>query len=160
VILLGVTHALLRFAERYPEPWDPGVMVMETGGMKGHGPELIREDLHQRLQAAWGLPAIHAEYGMTELFSQAYAPGDGRFVPSPTLRATVRDIHDPFHFPGYGRSGLLCFTDLANFATQCFIATQDLGRVYEDGRFEVLGRLDGSEVRGCNLLVQDLGRMG
>lgn len=158
VVLLGVTHALLRFAEACPGALDPGLIVMETGGMKGQGPELIREEVHQRLRAAWDLRTIHSEYGMTELFSQGYAAqGDGRFRPAPTLRATVRDIHDPFHFPGFGRTGLLCITDLANCATQAFIATQDLGRIWPDGSFEVLGRQDGSDVRGCNLLVQELG---
>lgn len=156
VVLLGVTHALLRFADRFPGTLDPSLIVMETGGMKGQGPELIREEVHRRLRSAWGLEAIHSEYGMTELLSQAYALGDGHFRPAPTLRATVRDIYDPFHFPGYGRTGLLCFIDLANLATQAFIATQDLGRIWPDGRFEVLGRQDGSDVRGCNLMVQDL----
>lgn len=156
VILLGVTHALLDFADQYPGSWGGAITVVETGGMKGRGPELIREEVHQRLCQSLGLAHIHAEYGMTELFSQAWSAGEGRFWPGPTLGVTVRDMHDPFSFPGYGRTGLLCLTDLANYATVSFIATEDLGRVYADGSFEVLGRMDGSDLRGCNLLISEI----
>ena len=156
VIVLGVTHALLKFAERFPSDWGDRVIVMETGGMKGHGPEMVRGEVHRLLRERLGTPVIHSEYGMTELFSQAYSTGDGRFIPGPSMWVTVRDINDPFAFPGYGRSGVLCIIDLANYATQAFLATQDIGRVYPDGSFEVLGRLDGSDIRGCNLMVGDL----
>lgn len=156
VIVLGVTHALLQFADRFPSDWGDRVMVMETGGMKGHGPERVRGEVHRLLREKLGLPVIHSEYGMTELFSQAYSTVEGRFMAGPFMRVTVRDINDPFSFPGFGRSGALCIIDLANYATQAFLATQDVGRVYPDGSFEVLGRLDGSDIRGCNLMVGDL----
>ncbi|MEZ5029910.1 MAG: acyl transferase [Saprospiraceae bacterium] len=157
VMVIGVTFALLQLAEHHLT-WGPGVRVMETGGMKGMGPELIRTELHDRLIRGLGVPSITSEYGMTELFSQAYLREDGRFVPASTLWVTTRDIHDPFAFPGYGRTGRLCMIDLANYATQAFIQTDDLGRVFEDGSFEVLGRMDGSDIRGCNLLVSELPR--
>lgn len=155
IMLIGVTFALLQLAERNLN-WTDGVHVLETGGMKGMGPELIREELHHRLKAGLGVPSVSSEYGMTELFSQAYMNEEGRFVPSPALRVTTRDIHDPFFFPGYGRTGRLCMIDLANYATQAFIQTDDLGRVYPDGSFDVLGRMDGSDLRGCNLLLGEL----
>lgn len=155
VMVIGVTYALLQLAERKLS-WGPGIRVMETGGMKGMGQELIRSELHDRLITGLGVPSITSEYGMTELFSQAYMREDGRFVPASTLWVTTRDIHDPFAFPGYGRTGRLCMIDLANYATQAFIQTDDLGRIFPDGSFDVLGRMDGSDVRGCNLLVSDL----
>lgn len=155
IMLLGVTFALLQLAERQLD-WKNGVHIMETGGMKGMGPELIREQLHNRLKTGLGVQSVSSEYGMTELFSQAYTTTDGRFKPAPTLQVTTRDIHDPFAFPGYGRTGRLCMIDLANYATQAFIQTDDLGRVYPDGHFDVLGRMDGSDLRGCNLLLGEL----
>jgi hypothetical protein len=156
VILLGVTHALLDFAEAYPGAWGEDLIVVETGGMKGRRPELIRDEVHQRLCQQLGLPLVHAEYGMTELFSQAWSKGKGLFLPGPTMHVTVRDIHDPFFFPGYGRTGVLCVIDLANVDTVAYVATEDLGRVYPDGSFEVLGRMDGSDLRGCNLLISEI----
>ncbi len=155
VMLLGVTFALLQLAERKLD-WPSGVRVLETGGMKGMGPELIRSELHQRLKEGLGVPSVYSEYGMTELFSQAYTNDQVRFVPAPTLFVTTRDIHDPFSFPGYGKTGRLCMIDLANYATQAFIQTDDLGRVYPDGQFDVLGRMDGSDIRGCNLLISEV----
>ncbi|MCF8238267.1 MAG: acyl transferase [Saprospiraceae bacterium] len=154
VMLLGVTFALLQLAERKLN-WSTGVQVLETGGMKGMGPELIRSELHHLLKEGLGVSTISSEYGMTELFSQAYTNAAVRFVPAPTLIVTTRDIHDPFSFPGYGRTGRLCMIDLANYATQAFIQTDDLGRVYPDGQFDVLGRMDGSDIRGCNLLISE-----
>ncbi|MBK7344034.1 MAG: acyl transferase [Saprospiraceae bacterium] len=155
IMLLGVTFALLQLADRQLN-WGNGVHIMETGGMKGMGPELIREQLHHRLKTGLGIQSVSSEYGMTELFSQAYTNDLGRFVPTPTMHVTTRDIHDPFAFPGYGRTGRLCMIDLANYATQAFIQTDDLGRVYPDGHFDVLGRMDGSDLRGCNLLIGEL----
>lgn len=155
IMLLGVTFALLQLSERQLN-WKNGVHIMETGGMKGMGPELIREQLHHRLKTGLGIQSVSSEYGMTELFSQAYTTAQGRFKPAPTLKVTTRDIHDPFSFPGYGRTGRLCMIDLANYATQAFIQTDDLGRVYENGHFDVLGRMDGSDLRGCNLLLGEL----
>lgn len=152
VLLLGVSFALLDFAEQYPMDL-PGMVVMETGGMKGRRAELTRAELHDTLRKAFGVPAIHSEYGMTELFSQAYAE-HGLFRPAATLRALATEPNDPFCPVAPGRTGVLNLIDLANFDTCSFIAAEDLGRVYADGRFEVLGRLDSAELRGCNLMVE------
>jgi hypothetical protein len=152
-LLLGVSFALLDFAENYPMNLSD-VTIMETGGMKGRRKEITRDQLHSALQAAFHTPAIHSEFGMTELFSQAYSTGSGIFVPAPTLRALAFEINDPFACLPPGRPGRLCFVDLANLDTCAFIATEDVGKVYADGRFEVLGRLDTAEMRGCNLMVE------
>lgn len=152
VLLLGVSFALLDLAERQSIDVE-GVVVMETGGMKGRRREMTRGELHGELTAGLGVKAIHSEYGMTELFSQAYSLGDGKFHPSPTMRALSREITDPLAPQAFGRTGVLNIIDLANLHTCSFIATDDLGRVGEDGTFEVLGRLDHTDIRGCNLLV-------
>ncbi len=159
VLLLGVSFALLDLAEAHPQPM-PGVTIMETGGMKGRRRELTREELHRRLKAAFEVPVVHSEYGMTELLSQAYSPGDGRFYPSETMRVLSREITDPLSPQSFGRTGALNIIDLANLHTISFIATDDLGRVYDDYSFEVLGRLDASDVRGCNLMVADVQQQG
>lgn len=151
-LLLGVSFALLDLAERHPQPLGETV-VMETGGMKGRRRELIRGELHGTLKDAFAVPEIHSEYGMTELLSQAYAPRKGIFLPAPTLSVLPREVTDPLSRAPYGRTAALDLTDLANLDTVSFIASDDLGRVYEDGSFEVLGRMDHSDVRGCNLLV-------
>ncbi|MCB9284229.1 MAG: acyl transferase [Lewinellaceae bacterium] len=151
-VLLGVSFALLDLAEKFPISI-PDILIMETGGMKGRRRELTREELHARLQEAFGVPAIHSEYGMTELFSQAYSQGEGRYRPGPLLRVFAREITDPLSPQQSGRLGVLNLIDLANLDTCSFIATDDLGKVYPDGSFEVLGRLDNSDIRGCNLLV-------
>ncbi len=153
-LLLGVSFALLDLAESSKVDLKKCI-IMETGGMKGRRKEITREELHQVLKTSFGVPFIHSEYGMTELFSQAYSHGNGRFVPAPTLKAVAREITDPFTLVPYGKLGALNFIDLANFDTCSFIATDDLGKVYEDGTFEVLGRLDNSDIRGCNLMVRD-----
>ena len=152
IVLLGVSFALLDLAERFPMPLK-NVIVMETGGMKGRRRELTREELHGTLTKAFHLPAVHAEYGMTELFSQAYSHGEGLFRPGPLMRVYAREITDPLSLQQPGKTGVLNVMDLANFDTCSFIATDDLGRVGEDGSFEVLGRVDNSDIRGCNLLV-------
>lgn len=153
-LLLGVSFALLDFAERFPMDLS-GVKVMETGGMKGRRREMTRAELHETLCKAFNLREIHSEYGMTELFSQAYAPnGDGFFIPAPTMRVVATEINDPFCPVAPGRTGVLNIIDLANFDTCSFIQTDDLGKVHADGRFEVLGRLDAAEMRGCNLMVE------
>ena len=151
-LLIGVSFALLDLAEQYAQPLGETI-IMETGGMKGRRREMTRPELHGILAKAFGVKHIHSEYGMTELLSQAYAPREGLFLPAPTLRANARDITDPLSAVALGKTGALNLTDLANLDTVSFIATDDLGRVYEDGSFEVLGRLDASDVRGCNLLV-------
>ncbi|MFN8305018.1 MAG: acyl transferase [Saprospiraceae bacterium] len=151
-LLLGVSFALLDLAERYPADLS-GITVMETGGMKGRRKELTRHELHETLRRAFRLDTIHSEYGMTELFSQAYSRG-GRFRPAGTMRVVATEANDPFALAPEGRTGVLNIVDLANLDTCSFIATEDLGKVYADGSFEVLGRLDVAEIRGCNLMVE------
>lgn len=152
-LLLGVSFALLDFAEKYPLDL-AGIIVMETGGMKGRRVEITRAELHETLCRAFNLQVIHSEYGMTELFSQAYSPGRGIFRPAPTMRVHATEPNDPFCLVPPGRTGVLNIADLANLDTCSFIATEDLGRVFADGSFEVLGRLDTAELRGCNLMIE------
>ncbi len=154
-LLIGVSFALLDLAEQHPTDLSD-VIIMETGGMKGRRRELTREELHHRLTTAFNSPTIHSEYGMTELLSQAYSPGQGLFYPAPTMRVSTREITDPLAQPPAGKTGALNIQDLANVDTISFIATDDLGRVNEDGSFKILGRLDYSDVRGCNLLIADM----
>ena len=153
VLLIGVTFALLDMAERCPE--DLGdVIIMETGGMKGRRQEMIREELHEVLKSAFGVPSVHSEYGMTELLSQAYSAGDGLFMTPPWMKVLIRDSHDPMsHTDDEGASGGISVIDLANIWSCSFIATSDLGRMNRENRFEVLGRFDNSDVRGCSLLI-------
>ncbi len=155
VILLGVSFALLDLAEQYQLSLN-NTIVMETGGMKGRRREMTRAELHSILQQKLGIEHIHSEYGMTELFSQAYSKGGGVFYPAPTMKVLLREITDPLSLQKSGRTGVINVIDLANLDTISFIATDDLGRLYPDGGFEVLGRLDASDVRGCNLLVADV----
>lgn len=152
-LLLGVSFALLDFAEQQPMNLH-GITVMETGGMKGRRRELTRPEVHAALCEAFQLEVIHSEYGMTELFSQAYATGGTLFRPTPTMRVFATEINDPFCLAAPGRTGVLNIIDLANLDTCAFIATEDVGKVYADGRFEVMGRLDAAELRGCNLMVE------
>ncbi|MBX2973118.1 MAG: acyl transferase [Flavobacteriales bacterium] len=152
-LLLGVTFALLDLAERFPQPI-PDTVIMETGGMKGRRPEIVREELHRILKNAFGVPAIHSEYGMTELLSQAWSAGEGRYTCPPWMKILIRDPNDPLSLLPEGRTGGINVIDLANIASCPFIATQDLGRAHADGTFEVLGRFDNSDLRGCNLLVE------
>ena len=152
VLLLGVSFALLDLAEQYPMPLT-NTVVMETGGMKGRRREMIREELHHVLCSAFQQERIHSEYGMTELLSQAYSQGDGKFASPPWLRILIRDSNDPLTMAGHQRTGGINVIDLANIYSCSFIATGDLGRTYPDGHFEVLGRFDNSDVRGCNLMV-------
>jgi len=151
-LLLGVTFALLDLAEQFPQPLEHTV-IMETGGMKGRRPEIVREELHAVLKNAFQVDKIHSEYGMTELLSQAWSTGDGIYRCPPWMRVSVRDVNDPFSPVPEERTGGINVIDLANIASCPFIATQDLGRCYANGSFEVLGRFDHSDVRGCNLLV-------
>ena len=151
-LLLGVTFALLDLAEQHPMPLRH-TTIMETGGMKGRRPELVRDELHAILKQAVQVPSIHSEYGMTELLSQAWSMGEGIYRCPPWMQVLVRDPNDPFERLGTGRTGGVDVIDLANIASCPFIATQDLGRVAADGSFEVLGRFDFSDLRGCNLLV-------
>jgi hypothetical protein len=150
-LLIGVTFALLDFAEQYPMTLSQTI-VMETGGMKGRRKEMIRNEVHAMLEAGLGIQQVHSEYGMTELLSQAYSTGDGIFNPVPWMRLLVRDEDDPLHIRTQGR-GILNVIDLANIHSCSFIATDDVGTVYENGSFEVLGRMDNSDIRGCSLMV-------
>ncbi|MEA2040974.1 MAG: acyl transferase [Bacteroidota bacterium] len=152
VLLLGVSHALLDFFELYNVRM-PELTIMETGGMKGRRKELIREDLHKQLSNASGTQNIVSEYGMTELLSQAYYTTSKRFVPVPWMKVFSGDLYDPFSYTAYGQTGGLKIIDLANANSCAFIETKDIGKVYSDGSFEVLGRFDNSDIRGCNLMV-------
>ena len=151
-ILLGVTFALLEAAEKFN--WNLNhTLIMETGGMKGMRKEWVRAALHEHLKDRFGVRHIHAEYGMTELFSQAYSDGDGIFYSPPWMKVLTRAPEDPFEIQPIGKTGGLNIIDLANIDSCAFIATQDLGKLYDNGSFEVLGRFDQAEVRGCNLMV-------
>lgn len=151
VLLMGVSYALLDFTEKYRLDF-PNLIVMETGGMKGVRKEMVREELHGMLTKAFNVDRIYSEYGMTELLSQAYSKGNGRYSCPPWMRVSLRDPEDPLSFMDHG-SGAVNVTDLANIYSCSFIATSDLGRVYADNEFEILGRLDYADIRGCNLMV-------
>lgn len=126
---------------------------METGGMKGNRPELLKEELHQLLKNQFKISAIHSEYGMTELLSQAYSKQNGIFECPPWMRVLVRDINDPFTYKNNNKTGGINIIDLANINSCSFIETQDLGRLNPNNTFEIMGRFDNSDIRGCNLLV-------
>lgn len=151
-LLIGVTFALLDFVENCQINF-PELIVMETGGMKGRRKEMIREELHRILCAGFGVSTIHSEYGMTELLSQAYSKGEGVFNCPPWMKIITRDTNDPMTILENGRAGGINVVDLANINSCSFIATKDLGRIFGDGSFEVLGRFDNSDIRGCNLLI-------
>jgi len=154
VILLGVTFALLDFADYIQGRTLPkNLLVMETGGMKGRREEMTRSQVHQCLAHAYGVNVVHSEYGMTELMSQAYSKGAGRFECPPWMKILTREVHDPKALCKPGNAGKIKVFDLANVHSCAFIETDDLGLVYDDGSFEVTGRLDNSDLRGCNLMV-------
>ena len=154
VLLLGVTFALLDLAESKKHlQRGENLLVMETGGMKGRRREMIREEVHACLQDYFQVEHIHSEYGMTELLSQVYSKGQGKFTVPPSMRVVLRDINDPFS-PSSRAQGGINVIDLANFHSCAFVETQDIGKLDEEGVLEVLGRFDQSELRGCNLLVQ------
>lgn len=152
-LFLGVTFALLDFAEKYTLPKNH-ITIMETGGMKGRRREPVRAEVHQFLQEKLGVDHIHSEYGMTELLSQAYAQKNGVFHCPPWMKVLIRDPEDPLSFLAYGKTGGINIIDLANLNSCSFLATQDLGKAQTDGSFEVLGRFDNAEIRGCNLMIQ------
>ena len=151
-LLIGVTYALLDWAESNPMALQ-NTIVMETGGMKGRRKEVIRDEVHRKLKTAFELDMIHSEYGMTELFSQAYSPGEGIFYPSPWMNVLIREAEDPFTISPHEKTGGINIIDLANTHSCAFIATEDLGKTYPNGSFEVLGRFDTAETRGCNLMM-------
>ena len=150
-MLFGVSFALLDLAESYQIDLSD-VVIMETGGMKGRRKELTREELHKIYKKSFNVSKIHSEYGMTELLSQAYSKGDGEFETPSWMKIIIRDINDPFHYLEANKTGGINVIDLANINSCSFIATQDLGKQREKG-FEVLGRFDNSDLRGCNLLI-------
>ena len=152
VLLIGVSFALLDLVEKHHFQLR-NTIVMETGGMKGRRKELIRNELHSILKKGFGISSIHSEYGMTELLSQAYSKGNGIFITPPWMKVLIRDTEDPFQILENGKTGGINVIDLANINSCSFIATQDLGKSYADGSFEILGRFDHSDIRGCNLLL-------
>ncbi len=152
-ILFGVSYALLDLAEQFPQKLEH-TLIIETGGTKGKRKEMLKEELHQNLKAAFSLEVIHSEYGMSELLSQSYSNGEGIFKSPPWKKVLIRDTNDPLSIIGDNKTGGINVIDLANIYSCPFIATQDLGKTFEDGTFIVLGRFDNSDLRGCNLLLQ------
>lgn len=152
VVLFGVTYALLEFARQATHKFDQ-LIVVETGGMKGRGEELTKTEVHEILKEQLGVDKIHSEYGMTELMSQAYSQGEGIFEPPKSMKIVIKDLNDPFKTMGYDQVGIVNIFDLANVHSCCFIETKDIGKRYANGRFEILGRMDNSEARGCNMLI-------
>jgi hypothetical protein len=151
ILLLGVTFALLDFAASHPVNLS-GDIIMETGGMKGRRKEMIRAEVHEELKTAFNVDKIHSEYGMTELLSQAYSAGDGVFFTPPWMKTVISDANDPLQVLPSQKTGLINVIDLANIYSCAFIQTADLGRGLPGGGFEVLGRMDQSDVRGCSLM--------
>lgn len=152
-ILIGVSFALLDLAEKHQINLE-NIIIMETGGMKGRRKEMTRTELHTIYKERFNVKEIHSEYGMTELLSQAYSKGNGLFETPNWMKILVREPNDPFNLLGNNQTGGINVIDLANFNSCSFIATQDLGKYYDDNSFEVLGRFDNSDLRGCNLLIQ------
>lgn len=155
IILLGVSYALPGYAEKFPLPLQ-NVIVMETGGMKGRREELTRAELHQQLCNAFQISTVYSEYGMTELLSQAYSNGNGIFSSPPWMKIVLRNPDDPFDISENQEQGIVNVIDLANVYSCSFIATQDLGRIVTGNRFEISGRTDYSDLRGCNLMISDI----
>ncbi len=152
ILIIGVSFALLEFTEQYQMSLQ-NTIIMETGGMKGRRKEIVRQELHELLSTGFGVSKIHSEYGMTELLSQAYSKGDGVFNCPAWMKILVRDTEDPLTYLNTGKSGGINVIDLANINSCSFIATQDLGKINQNGTFEVIGRFDNSDIRGCNLMV-------
>lgn len=154
-ILIGVSFALLDFVEKFQLDLK-NTIVMETGGMKGRKEEITREELHRILKKGFGLNEIHSEYGMTELLSQAYSKGNSKFETPHWMKILIRDTEDPLAILGNGKTGGINVIDLANLNSCSFIATEDLGKIHLNNSFEILGRFDNSDARGCNLMVADV----
>ena len=151
-MLIGVTYALLDLAEAFPLDFS-GLILMETGGMKGKRKELLRAEIHEVLKKAFGIKNVYSEYGMTELLSQAYSHGDGIFQSPAWMKVLIRDMNDPLSLLDNGKTGGMNIIDLANLYSCSFIATKDLGRNISESTFEMLGRYDNSDIRGCNLMI-------
>jgi hypothetical protein len=152
-ILFGVTYALLNFAESSHLDLR-NITIMETGGMKGKRKELTKEEIHKTLKESFGVQNIHSEYGMTELLSQAYSKGNNVFSCPPWMKILTRDAQDPFSWSANTKTGGINVIDLANVYSCSFIETQDLGKIFDNGDFEIIGRFDNSDIRGCNLLTE------
>ncbi|HNE50859.1 MAG TPA: acyl transferase [Chitinophagales bacterium] len=152
ILLIGVTFALLDFAEQFPMDLTE-VVIMETGGMKGRRKEMMREEVHAILKQNFNVPQIHSEYGMTELLSQGYSAGEGIFKTPPWLKILKRDLYNPLQVSANSGRGALNIIDMANIYSCAFIATQDLVNIISDSTFEIIGRTDNSDIRGCNLMV-------
>ena len=152
-LLLGVSFALLDLAEKYPVPLKHTIII-ETGGMKNRREDMTREELHEILKKAFRVREIHSEYGMTELLSQAWSKRDGIFHTPPWMKIMIRDSYDPLSYLPVGKSGGINIIDLANIHSCSFIATQDIGKLHPNGSFEVLGRFDNSDIRGCTLMLE------
>ena len=153
VLLIGVSYALMDLCDMGLE-LGPNFIVMETGGMKGRRKELLKQELHAYLMAGFKTTSIHSEYGMTELLSQAYSKGDGLFTCPPWMQCLTREVDDPLKLRTDNKTGGINVIDLANIHSCAFIATKDLGRIHPDGRLELMGRYDHSDVRGCNLMLE------
>ncbi len=152
IILVGVSYALLDLTESKNLNFE-NTIIIETGGMKGRRREMIKKELHETLKERTGLKKIHSEYGMTELLSQAYSKGDGIFSCPNWMRVFIRDINDPNFLYSNNKSGGINIIDLANINSCSFIATEDMGSLHKNGNFEIMGRIDHTDTRGCNLLV-------
>lgn len=155
-LFIGVSYALLDLARTHPFPLGNHAMVMETGGMKGRREELSREQLHSALKAGFNVDRIYSEYGMTELLSQAYSRQGGRFKPASPMQILIKEFNDPFQKASIDKPGVIHVVDLANLDSCSFIATADIGQAHPDRSFEVLGRLENSDLRGCNLLYTEI----
>ena len=153
-LLIGVSYALLDLAEQFPQHLN-NTIVMETGGMKGKRQEMIKSELHHKLKESFQIQHIHSEYGMTELLSQAYSKGNGIFESPPWMKVLIRDTEDPFQLVAHHKTGGLNIIDLANIYSCSFIATQDLGKSLDDNTFELKGRFDQADLRGCNLMLEE-----
>ena len=151
-ILIGVPYALLDLID-FNEFQLNNTIIMETGGMKGKRKEMVRKELHEKLKSGFGVNKIHSEYGMTELLSQAYSKGDGIFKTPLWMKAFIRDINDAQNLDFNKKSGAINIIDLANYNSCSFVATDDMGKFINENEFEVIGRIDNSDLRGCNLLV-------
>ncbi|GAB4207744.1 MAG: acyltransferase [Bacteroidia bacterium] len=154
IFILGISYALMDFADLNVQLNNNNIIVMETGGMKGKREELPKKIFHNYLKNKLGISKIHSEYGMTELFSQAYSKRDSIFETPPWMKILVREPDDPMTLHHKNKQGLINVIDLANIHTCSFIATSDIGKLYENGQFEILGRSDFSDIRGCNLMYQ------
>jgi len=156
VVLFGVSYALLDFVSTFKIEF-PEIIVIETGGMKGQRKEMTKSELHDILMQGFGTNKIYSEYGMTELLSQAYTKGGNRFLPNPMMIVHTKQINDPLSREITGKSGIICIADFANLDSCAFIQTEDQGICYADGSFEITGRLLDSDIRGCNLLLEEMG---